>query len=146
MPFGIPKERPPKIKKKKNNLKTQLQQFRENRLGMFHYQPEAEKKEWAPRLKLVCKIDNQVECKPALLILRFDPVSSRDMFFEQDLMAKPISDKIDKKTGFTYRLQNNRNVIVRKYITILDKVKFIDMAKDFVIECNRILFLYCNTI
>jgi len=116
-----------------------------SRLGQFHYQPEAEIEQWKPRLKPAQETNDQVKCKPTLLVLRHDPAEKKVMYLEQDLMAKPISMEIDKRTGFTYRVMDGRSISVRKYLTMVNEDKLVALIKDFMNECNRVLYMYCDT-
>jgi sulfur transfer complex TusBCD TusB component (DsrH family) len=155
LPFGIPRERKPKNWEKKQLRKKGINPINPNvavmkkiatsRLGQFYYRPEAEIKPWKPRLKPMVPTFDQVKHKPALLVLRHDPAEKKVMYLEQDLMAKPITEEIDKKTGFTYRLRKDRNVVVRKFLAAVSQEKFIKLVHEFVKECNRVLYLYCDT-
>jgi sulfur transfer complex TusBCD TusB component (DsrH family) len=134
LPFGIKREREPKKKKKLPDLYTHF------------YADKVEDVEWRPTLKPMGPTrEDQVAYKPALFVLRYDPSDKKVMYLEQDLMAKTITKTIDKKSGFTYRLQDDRNVVVRRYLALVDENKLVDLVKEFVVECNRILYLYCDT-
>lgn len=114
-------------------------------MGQFHYQPEAEIEPWKPRLKPAEATNDQVRCKPTLLVMRHDPADKKVMYLEQDLMAKPISSEIDKKSGFTYRTEENRSIVVRKYLAMINEEKMVTIVHEFIQECNRILYMYCDT-
>ena len=148
LPFGIPRERKPKNweKKQQKEHTANLTKIQTSRLGMFYHDPNAEIKEWIPRLKPMKATNDQVQNKPTLFILRHDPSEKKVMYLEQDLMAKPIAGGLDKKTGFTYRIEEGKNLVIRKYLVQIQEEKFIDLVHDFVKECNRVLYLYCDTI
>lgn len=153
LPFGIPRERKPEnyeaeeLKKKGVNPRqaSVMQRIAHSRLGNFYTIPEAEIEPWKPRLKPAQATKDQVKCKPALFILRHDPAEKKVMYIEQDLMAKPISLQIEKKSGFTYRLIDDRNVIVRKYLALIKEEQLENLVQDFIKECNRVLYMYCDT-
>lgn len=149
LPFGIPRERKPRNYEKQEAKKiketTKLRAITSSPLGVFNYDPQAEIKPWKPRLKPVRETNDQVQCKPALFILRHDPADKKVMYLEQDLMAKPVSDEVDKKTGFTYRIELNRNLIIRKYLARISETKLVKLVNEFTSECNRMLFMYCDT-
>jgi len=112
---------------------------------MFYKQPGAEEKEWRPRLKTVEDTRNdQIQYKPSVFVLRNDPLARKEMYFEQDLMAKPIPGSVDKRNGFTYRLDPERSVVIRKYLVMLPEAQIVEFVQEFVNECNRILIMYCN--
>lgn len=122
-----------------------MQNITASHMGSFYYQPEAEIEPWVPRLKQVKETSDQVQNKPTLFVMRFDPSDKKVMYLEQDLMAKPITNAITKITGFSYRLQEDKNVILRKYIVLVDEDKMIKLVHEFVKECNRVLFMHCDT-
>jgi len=116
-----------------------------NQLGSFYYKPEAEIKPWKPRLKPMVNTTDQSRNKPSVMILRHDPSDKKVMYLEQDLMARPISTMIDEQTGFSYRLEEDHNVIVRKFLVPVEEDKLVGLVKDFMLECNRVLYMYCDT-
>ena len=150
LPFGIPRERKPKNweaqqLKAQGVQKAAMKRIVSSKLGKFAYEQKAEIKPWKPRLKPMKATKDQVINKPALFILRHDPSDKKVMYIEQDLMAKPISTEIDKKSGYSYRLQDDKNVVVRKYLAMVDEHTLVDIVNEFVTECNRVLYLYCDT-
>lgn len=151
LPFGIPRERRPKdyekTEREKQGLATKnmMRRISSTPMGQFHYQPEAEIEPWKPRLKPAEATNDQVRCKPTLLVMRHDPADKKVMYLEQDLMAKPISSEIDKKSGFTYRTEENRSIVVRKYLAMINEEKMVTIVHEFIQECNRILYMYCDT-
>ncbi len=149
LPFGVERERPPRKKKSKKDAQptySMMHAARARGMGAFVPDPAIkDKKPWAPRTKQVKSTTDQVKYKPTLFIIRHDPSTNKSMYFEQDLMAQPISKDIEKQTGYTYRLQEDKNVVVRKFITMVDEDTFLGIANEFVMECNRMLFMFCNT-
>lgn len=149
LPFGIPRERKPRDYEKKALKKIQtdnrMQKILNNPLGVFNYDSKAEIEEWKPRLKPMKHTKDQIQNKPTLLIIRHDPSEKKSMYLEQDLMAKPVSLDLDKKSGYSYRLMTDKNIVVRKFMAKVSTEKMLVMVKEFVTECNRILFMYCDT-
>jgi hypothetical protein len=148
LPFGLERERPPRKKKAKKDTQAPslMHAARRGGYGAFTPDPAIEdKKPWAPRTKQLTNTTDQVKYKPTLFIIRHDPSTNKSMYLEQDLMAKPISKDIEKKTGFTYRVQEDKNVVVRKFVSMVDKDTFLDIVDEFVLECNKVLFMFCNT-
>ncbi len=151
LPFGLPRQRKPRgyDRQQKKEADTNQQQLMKRitsrKMGQFYYQPEAETKPWKPRLKTVESTTDQMRNKPSLLILRHDPSEKKVMYLEQDLMAHPISEDIDQQTGFSYRLIADKSVIVRKYLVPVEEDKLVELVHAFVNECNRVLFMHCDT-
>ncbi len=151
LPFGLLRQRKPRgydrQQKKTQGIAQQqmMKRIAGSKMGQFYYQPEAEIKPWKPRLKTVVSTTDQTRHKPSLLILRHDPSEKKVMYLEQDLMAHPISDEIDKQTGFSYRIIDDKSVIVRKYLVPVEEDKLVALVHAFVKECNRVLFMHCDT-
>lgn len=148
LPFGIERERKPRNwDKKQEEARKQehLKKMRAGKLGKFVHDPNIDKPVWKPRQKIMQATKDQVKYKPSVFILRQDPADKKVMYIEQDLMAKSISDEIDKVTGYTYRIEEGRNVVVRRYFASVNEDQLQTLINDFVGECNRILYLYCDT-
>lgn len=122
-----------------------MQSITASPMGSFYYKPEAEIEPWAPRLKQIKETSDQIQNKPTLFVMRFDPSDKKVMYLEQDLMAKPMTTTIEKKTGFSYRLQEDKNVILRKYMVLVEEDKMVKLVHEFVAECNRVMFMHCDT-
>ena len=123
-----------------------MRMITQSKLGRFEYDPSAEIKPWKPRQKLMIETEDQIQYKSTLLILRQDVADKKVIYLEQDLMARPIGTTIDQKQGYTYRLVADKNLVVRKYIGTIKEDTLVEMAKNFVAECNRVLFLFTDTI
>lgn len=152
LPFGLERERPPKNNnaQEEETLSKQINKFRSQKHGLFRQAQKQQEKEtdepWAPRLKQVQHTENQHKYKSTLLVLRHDPAEKKVMYFQQDLMARPILTLgIEKRTGFTYFLEEGKNVMIRKYLTPTSESKFLGLLEEFLNECNRVLFMYCET-
>lgn len=149
LPFGIARERPPENVDLKTMEIEQTKKAVSRQMGAFNIFPKLEEKErtekWAPRLKQVKKTSDREEFKPTTFNLRHEPTYRKEMFFQQDLMARPISEDLNKRNGFTYRLDKNKNVVVRKHLALVDERKFMELLTEFIQECNRVLFTHCET-
>ena len=154
LPFGIPRERKPKNYEKEEKRKIEqaqkkyavMRNLTQRPLGAFYVEDEiANIPEWKPRLKPMHATEDFAADKPTMFVLRHDPSDKKVMYLEQDLMAKPSTLEIDKKTGFSYRIIKDRSIVVRKYVVEVSEKMFMELVKDFIKECNRVLYFYCDT-